>query len=42
MEGLWKKLGELGDALTPKECRNYLNHVGYKKIETSKTIFNTL
>jgi transposase len=31
MEELWRKLGELCDAFTPKECKNYFRHAGYKK-----------
>jgi len=31
----WKKLGELGDGFTPKECRNYFKYTGYQNINTS-------
>jgi len=31
MEALWRKLGELCDVLTPKECKNYFKHAGYEK-----------
>jgi transposase len=37
MEDLWKKLGELCDAFTPSEYKNYFKHAGYKgktKIQT--------
>ena len=27
---LWHRLGELCDAFTPKECKNYFKHAGYK------------
>ena len=30
MEELWKKLGELCDVFTSKECQNYFRHAGYK------------
>ena len=30
-EVLWRKLGELRDVFTPKECKNYFKHAGYKK-----------
>lgn len=36
VETLWKKLGELCDAVAPKECQNYCKHAGYKKITTPK------
>jgi len=31
VEELWKKLGELCDVFTPKECKNYFKHAGYKE-----------
>jgi len=37
VEELWKKLGELCDVFTPKECKNYFKHAGYKK-QTSRPI----
>jgi len=32
MDELWKKLGELCDVFSPKECSNYFRHAGYKGI----------
>ena len=28
-ETLWDTIGQLLDAFTPNECRNYLEHAGY-------------
>ena len=29
VDELWTRIGELLDAFTPEECRNYFNHAGY-------------
>jgi transposase len=42
METLWKKLGELCDIFTPKECKNYFRHAGYQKINLSKLKKDTI
>jgi transposase len=28
-EGLWATIGQLLDAFSPEECRNYFRHAGY-------------
>lgn len=30
VEGLWKRCGQLLDAFTSQECRNYIRHCGYR------------
>jgi len=30
-EELWRRLGELCDVFSPKECMNYFRHAGYKQ-----------
>ena len=30
VEGLWKLLGQVVDAFSPEECRNFLKHCGYE------------
>jgi transposase len=42
METLWKKLGELCDIFTPKECQNYFRHAGYQKNKQSKLKKDTI
>jgi len=37
MEELWKKLGELCDVFTQKECKNYCKNAGYKKSKRVQT-----
>ncbi|HZC18009.1 MAG TPA: transposase, partial [Caulobacteraceae bacterium] len=29
VDDLWRKLGEILEAFTPQECRNYLSYDGY-------------
>ena len=37
IEAPWRKLGELCDVFLPEECKNYLQHAGYKNIITKQT-----
>jgi transposase len=32
VDGLWRRIGGLLDALTPAECANYLQNAGYASI----------
>jgi transposase len=38
VEGLWRLLGQLLDAFTPQECRNYLGHCGYTATPTQDAL----
>ena len=29
VDALWQRIGEILDAVTPQECRNYFHHAGY-------------
>jgi transposase len=42
VDELWQKLGELCDAFTPEQCKNYFRHAGYEKINDSTLFQDTL
>ena len=38
VDGLWDFLGEVLEAFSPEECRNYFRHCGYPATRTSKAL----
>lgn len=38
VEELWDFLGQVLDAFTPQECRNYFSHDGYSATQSSKAL----